>query len=140
MDPTQQDRGRGETSRMSSGVRESWILVNEALELSHAMGELKIYSDKEFESAKERFKDVCKRATNAFCNAALNINDKIFAANLRVVSEILECLDSLQTAITGCLSFLQDLHIAYQLSVGCSPFISMAVSSRCWVKQNEQRT
>jgi hypothetical protein len=106
MQPTQQDRG--ETSRISSGV-ESGIL-SEALELSHAMGELKIYSDKEFESAKERFKDARKRATDAFCNEALNINDRIFAAKLRVVSEILECLDSPQTAITGCLSLLQDLH------------------------------
>ena len=106
MDPTQQDHD--ETSGMSSGV-ESGIL-SEALELSHVMGELKIYSDKEFESAKERFKDARKRATDAFCNEALNINDRIFAAKLRVVSEILECLDSPQTAITGCLSFLQDLH------------------------------
>ncbi|CAB4029062.1 Hypothetical predicted protein [Paramuricea clavata] len=106
MDPTQQDRG--ETSGMSSGV-DSGIL-SEALELSHAMGKMKIYSDKEFESAKERFKDARKRATDAFCNEALNINDRIFAAKLRVVSEILECLDSPQTAITGCLSFLQDLH------------------------------
>ena len=106
MHPTQQDHG--ETSRMSSGV-ESGIL-SEALELSHAMGKMKIYSDNEFESAKKRFEDARKRATDAFCNEALNINDRIFAAKLRVVSEILECLDSPQTAITGCLSFLQDLH------------------------------
>jgi hypothetical protein len=106
MQPTQQDRG--ETSRMSSGV-ESGIL-SEALELSHAMGKMKTYSDKEFESAKERFKEARKSATYAFCNEALNINDRIFAAKLRVVSEILECLDSPQTAIIGCLSFLHDLH------------------------------
>ena len=120
MHPTQQDRG--ETSRMSSGV-ESGIL-SEALELSHAMGKMKIYSDKEFESAKERFKEARKSATYAFCNEPLNINDRIFAAKLRVVSEIL-----------GVCRFFK-IYIAYQLSVRCSPFISMAVSSRCWVKQN----
>jgi hypothetical protein len=73
MDPTQQDHD--ETSGMSSGVESAGIL-SEALELSHVMGELKIYSDKEFESAKERFKDARKRATDAFCNEALNINDR----------------------------------------------------------------
>ena len=97
MDPTQQDRG--ETSRLSPSDFESGI--------SH---ELKIYCDEESESAKERFKEARNRATDAFCNEALTINDRIFAAKIRIVSEIMECLDSPQTAITGCLSFLQELH------------------------------
>jgi hypothetical protein len=105
MQPTQQDRG--EISRMSSCV-ESGILLNETLELSHAMREVKIYSDKEFEFAKTRFKDAHKRATDAFCNEELNINERIFAAKLRVFSEILESLNSPEKAIIGCLSFLQD--------------------------------
>ena len=100
-----QDDG-GKVSRMPSG--ETGIL-NEAVQLSHAMGTLKI-SDKEFETAKERFKDARKAATHAFCNEALGIQDRIFAAKLRVVSEMLEYLDNPETAITGCLSFLQDLH------------------------------
>ena len=100
---------QGETSKMSS-VLESGIL-NEALaKLSHDMGKLKINSDKEFESAKERFKDARKTATHAFCNEALSIKDRIFAAKLRIISEILECLESPETAITGCLSFLKKLH------------------------------
>jgi hypothetical protein len=104
--PTEQDRG--ETSRMSSGVE--FGILSEALELSHAIEKMVVNSDKQFESAKERFKEARKSATYAFCNEALNINDRIFAAKLRIVSEILECLDSPQTAITGCLSFLEDLH------------------------------
>ena len=106
MQPTQQDRG--ETSRMSSGVESG--IFSEALELSYAMEKMIIYSDKKFESAKKRFEEARKSATYAFCNEALNIKDRILAAKLRIVSEILECLDSPQTAITGCLSFLQDLH------------------------------
>ncbi len=93
---------------LSSGV-ESCIL-NEALQLSLAMGKLKIASENEFESAKKRFEEARKTATHAFCNEALSIQDRIFAAKLRVVSEILECLDCPETAVTGCLSFLQDLH------------------------------
>ena len=106
--PTQQDRG--ETSRMSSGGGGVESTLNEILELPHAMGEVKIYSDKEFESAKEMFKDARKRATHAVFNEALNINNRIFAAKLRVISEILEFFDCPEKAITGCLSFLQDLH------------------------------
>lgn len=85
-------------------------VLNECLELPHVMGKLKIYLGTEFESAIKRFEDARKKATDAFCNEALNIKDRIFAAKLRIVSKILECLDSPETAITGCLSFLQDLH------------------------------
>ena len=98
---------RDETSRMPSHG-ESGIL-NEALDLSQAMGKLQIVS-KEFESSKERFKDARKEATHAFCNEALNIQDRIFAAKLRVVSEILECLDNPDTAASSCLLFLEKLH------------------------------
>ena len=103
---TQDDRG--ETSRMPSGD-ESADILNKALELSRVMGKLKIESN-ESESAKERFKDARKEATHAFCNEALNIQDRIFAAKLRVVSEILECLDNPDTAATSCLLFLEKLH------------------------------
>ena len=95
----------GQTSRMPRGV-ESGIL-NEALELSHAMEKLKINPDKEFESAIKRFEDARKKATEAFCNEALSIQDRILAAKFKVVSEILECLESPETAISGCLSFLK---------------------------------
>ena len=98
---------RGETSRMPSGGESD--ILNEALQLSQAMGKLQIVS-KEFESAKERFKDARKRATDAFCNEGLNIQDRIFAAKLRVVSEILECLDNPDTAASSCLLFLEKLH------------------------------
>ena len=95
---------RGETSKVSS---EPWIL-NEALELSHAVGKLRVTT--EFEFAKERFKNASFKATEAFCNEALSNEDRIFAGKLRIVSEMLGCLDSPETAIIGCLSFLQDLH------------------------------
>jgi hypothetical protein len=71
---------------------------------------LRINSDKEFESAKERFKDARTRATDVFFNEALSTKDRILAAKLRIISEILECLESPETAITGCLSFLKKLH------------------------------
>ena len=98
---------RGEASRMPSGAEPD--ILNEALELSHVMGKLKIASN-EFVSAKKRFEDARKEATHAFCNESLNIQDRIFAAKLRVVSEILECLESPETAVTSCMLFLEKLH------------------------------
>ena len=103
---TQDDRG--ETSTMPS-CGQSGIL-SEAIELSQAMGKLKCNSDDEYESAKKRFEDARKRATDAFSTETLVLKDKIFAAKLRIVSEILECLDRPKTAITGCLSFLKKFH------------------------------
>ena len=101
---TQEDRS--ESSTMSSDVASA--LLKEVLALTRAVGKIK--SCTEFELAKERFKDARKKATEAFCNEALGIDDRIFAAKLRVVSEILENLESPKAAITGCLSFLRDLH------------------------------
>ena len=84
--------------------------TQEVLQLTCAVEKIKIKSCAQYESAKERFKDARREATEAFCNEALKIKDRIFAAKLRVVSEILENLESPETAITGCLSFLRDLH------------------------------
>ena len=98
---------RGKTSRVPSDGESD--ILNEALELSQAMGKLQIVS-KEFESAMKRFENAHNRATDAFCNEALSIQDRIFAAKLRVVSEILECLDNPDTAATSCLLFLEKLH------------------------------
>ena len=99
---------RVESSTMSSDVASA--ILNEVLEMTRAVEKLKIKSCSEYKSARKRFEDARKEATKAFCNEALKIEDRIFAAKLRVVSEILENLESPKTAITGCLSFLRDLH------------------------------
>ena len=95
----------GETS---STMPSGGAVLNDALQLPQAMGKLKIESNKS-ETAKDRFKYARMEATHAFCNEALSIQDRIFAAKLRVVSEILECLDSPDTAVTSCLLFLNKL-------------------------------
>ena len=99
------DDGGVTSSTMPSGGD----ILNDALQLSQAMGKLKIVSDQS-QNAKKRFERAREEATHAFCNEALSIKDRIFAAKLRVISEILECLDSPDTAVTSCLLFLQELH------------------------------
>ena len=68
-------------------------ILNEVLELTRAVEKLKIKSCTGYESAKERFKDARKEATKAFCNEGLKVEGRIFAAKLRLVSEIVENLD-----------------------------------------------
>jgi hypothetical protein len=102
------DVDQGEKQPMPGDVQ--CELLNKALELAETMKNLNLTSDKQFHSAMERFKDGRKTATHAFCNEALSIQDRIFAAKVRIISEILECLESPETAVTGCLSFLKKLH------------------------------
>ena len=93
---------------MTSGAQ--CQMLNEVLELSHLMGKLKIHAEEEVSEARKRFENSRVRATNAFSNEALSIKDTILAAALRIVSQILERLDSPEIAITGCLSVLRKLH------------------------------
>ena len=99
------DDGSVTSSTMQSGGG----ILNDALQLSQAMGKLKIESNQS-EMAKDRFKYARMEATRAFCNEALSIQNRIFAAKLCVVSAILECLDNPDTAVTSCLLFLKKLH------------------------------
>ena len=102
------EEDQGESSTMSSDVVSA--ILNEVFELTCAVEKIKIKSCAEYESARKRSEDANKEATRAFCNEALKIEDRIFAAKLRVVSEILKNLESPKTAITGCVLFLRDLH------------------------------
>ncbi len=123
----------GETLGISTGV-ESGIL-NEALELYRAIGKLKIASGGQLECTKERFKDARRRATHAFCNEALyssihSIQDRLMAAKLRIVATILECLESPETGILACLSFLKELHSLKAITEMYSVYLSTGVKSR----------
>jgi hypothetical protein len=62
-------------STMSNSVQSG--ILNEALAPSQAMEKLNIVSDGHFECAKERLKDARRRATDAFSNKALSIEDRL---------------------------------------------------------------
>ena len=98
----------GQTSTMSSTVGSDTL--REVLELSHSIEKIKLDWNQELQSARKRFEDARRKATEAFCNEALSIKDRIFAAKLRIVSDILEYLHNPENAIEGCMSFLKKLH------------------------------
>ena len=105
---TETEDDRAKTSAMTTGVESE--IMNEVMKLSCAMEKLKLNVNSECEIAKKRFEDARLKANDAFSNEALSLKDKIFAVELRMVSEILERLDNPEIAITGCLSFLKKLH------------------------------
>lgn len=95
----------GETSSVSQSG-----MLNQTLDLPRIMEKLKTNPDIEFETARKRFKEACKTATTAFWTEAFSLEARIFAAKLRIVSEILEHLNNLETAISWCRSFINVLH------------------------------
>ena len=105
---TETEDDRAKTSAMTTGVESE--IMNEVMKLSCAMEKLKLNVNSDCEIAKKRFEDARLKANDAFSNEALSLKDKIFAVELRMVSEILERLDNPEIAITGCLSFLKKLH------------------------------
>lgn len=97
-----------ETSSTSSNIGPSFL--NDALELTYAIEMLKRNSGEEFKSSQERFKDASYTASQAFCNKKLSIENRIFAAKLQIVSEIMQHLESPENAIAGGLLCLKKLH------------------------------
>ena len=103
--------------------------LNQAVELPRAMEKLQINSDGELETARKSFEKARETATTAFWNEAFTIEDRIFAAKLRIVSEILEHLDSPEAAFTGCLSHLQKLHSLPAIQELFSEYLNGGVKS-----------
>ena len=108
LNETQHDGGK--TTMTMSNTVGSDVLFNKCLKLSDVVAKIKVDSGKNFQSAKERFKRAREKAADALGIYTLSIEDKIFATKLRIVSEILECLDSPETVFTGCLPVLEKLH------------------------------
>ena len=104
-----QDGGSKITETTTRNESEYGVL-NEAIELSIAIQKLNNTSNGRLVAAKECFKAAREKATEAFCNEALNLPDRIMATKLRVVSKILECLQETRVAAAGCMLFLEELH------------------------------
>ena len=124
---TETEDDRAKTSAMTTGVESE--IMNEVMKLSCAMEKLKLNVNSECEIAKKRFEDARLKANDAFSNEALSLKDKIFAVELRIVSEILERLDNPEIAITGCLSFLKKLHILPAIQEVFNVYMNRGVKS-----------
>ena len=84
--------------------------VNEAIALIKAISSLKIHSNERFKSAIESFKLAREKATEAFCNEALSIEDRIQASQIRMMARILGSLEDPDAGVSDCLQYLKQLH------------------------------
>ena len=84
--------------------------INEVIALINAIKSLKIRSKERFKSAIESFKLAREKATEAFCNEALSIEDRIQASQVRMMARILENLEDPEASASDCFQYLKQLH------------------------------
>ena len=109
-----QEDDRGDSARASgkasSNKSKSLPDVDLALKLVQVIDELKRNSGDHFTSAIELFKEANTKATEAFHNEALSIEDRILAAKIRVQSRLLSSLENPSLASQPCKLYLEELH------------------------------
>ena len=84
--------------------------LHEAASLLNAITSLKISCKERFRSATESFKLAREKATDAFCNEALSIEDRIQASQIRMMARILEKLEDPDSSVSDCLQYIGQLH------------------------------
>ncbi len=84
--------------------------INEAIGLVNIITSLKTRSNDRFMSATESFKLARDKATEAFCNETLSIEDRIQASQIRMMARILENLEDPDASVTDCLQYFKELH------------------------------
>ena len=107
-------------------------VLDVAIELSFDVQKLKSTSNSRLVAAKERFKAAREKATEAFCNEALSLPDRIQATKLRVVSQILECFQDTKAAAAGCILFLKNLHNLPAIGETFSTYFKGGIKSRIY--------
>ena len=125
-----QDGGSKTTETTTRNKSESGVL-NEAIELSAAINELQNTSDR-LASTEKYFRAAREKATEAFCNEALSLPDRIMATKLRAVSKILECLQDTKAAAAGCMLFLEKLHNLSAIGENFSTHFKGGIKSRVY--------
>ena len=98
------------TGQASSSESKALLDVDLALKLAEVIDELKRNSGDYFTLAVELFKEANTKATEAFHNEALSVEDRILAAKLRVQSRLLLSLDNPSLASQPCRLYLEELH------------------------------
>ena len=104
--------------------------VNEAIVPINAITSLKIRSNDRFKSAMKSFELARKKATEAFCNEALSIEDRIQASQIRMMARILEKLEDPDASVSDCLQYLKQLHDIGAIQEIFSVLIDGGIKSR----------
>jgi hypothetical protein len=90
--------------------RDTGSFINEAITLTNAITSLNIRANEHFKSAIKSFELAREKATEAFCNEGLSIEDRIQASQIRIMARILESLEDPDASVSDCLQYLKQLH------------------------------
>ena len=120
--PNEANDNRGESSKSQSGAESD--ILDKAFELPRViLSKLNTASAYDLKTAIERFQKARETATIAFWNDTLDLKDRLLAAKVRVVSEVLEHLKYPETAIISCILFLEKLNALPNIRANFSLFI-----------------
>ena len=132
-------------ARSVCGAVTAQAACNEAFPLIEGIRRLEITgldesATRKLSTAKERFKDARRKATEAFQNEGLKTSDRILAMKYRVMATILETLDNPADALAPCRVCVKELNslpavqknFHVQLKTGTWPFTG-------WFSQEERR-
>ena len=122
-----------EAPDISKHVSEASSLVHVDL-LPEAAKKLKIASEVSFASAKDSFKAAREKATEAFNNEALSIEDRILATKVRMVSRILESHEDPDPTAETCKLYLRELHNVPAVKEIFSVYLNAAKKSHFYKK------
>ena len=125
-----QDSGSKATEITTRNESESRFF-NEAIELSNAIQKLNNTSNC-FASTEKYFRKAREKATEAFCNEAMSLPERIMATKLRVVSKILECLQDTKEVTAGCMLFLEKLHTLPAIGETFATYFKGGIKSRAY--------
>jgi hypothetical protein len=124
---------RGESSKSQSGAESD--ILNKPVELSRILS--KLYSNTaskdHLKAAIKRFEAARKTASKAFRTETLDLKDRLLAAKVRVVSEVLEHLKNPEMAITSCVKFLENLNALPKIRANFSLFIHGGFKTFKWM-------
>ena len=104
---TEDDEPEGATAMTVKRVEGD--AIDTALDLRQFIGNLRIASEKRYQSAEKSFEEAKSLATQAFNNTALSTEDRVMASEIRIASRILGCLDDPEAAVHDCLLYLKEL-------------------------------
>ncbi|XP_028406533.1 uncharacterized protein LOC114529009 [Dendronephthya gigantea] len=123
----EQATSAGATSSEETGLVSK---INEVMSLINAFNSLKIHSKERFESSKKSFELAREKATEAFCNEALSIEDRIQATQVRMMARILEKSEDPDAGVNDCLEYLKELHDVKAIQEIFSVVIDGGIKSR----------
>ena len=104
---TEDDEPEGATAMTVKRVEGD--AIDTVLDLRQFIGNLRIASEKRYQSAEKSFEEAKSLATQAFNNTALSTEDRVMASEIRIASRILGCLDDPEAAVHDCLLYLKEL-------------------------------